>query len=109
MSHLRALGVDPGDVDVIVVTHNHGDHIGGLLGAVGWAYAGNPWLGLVVAVALAANTVVSVVLGGSLPLVLKRLGVDPALASAPILTTVTDMCGFFLALSLAALLLAKLV
>jgi len=36
---------------------------------------------------------------------LKRLGVDPALASSPLLTTFTDMCGFFLTLSLASSLL----
>lgn len=83
--------------------------LGALLGAVGWAYASNPWLGLVVGAALATNTVVSVLIGGSLPLLLKRRGVDPALASGPILTTVTDMCGFFLALSLATSLLPLLV
>ena len=37
---------------------------------------------------------------------LKRFEVDPALASGPILTTFTDMCGFFLVLSLADLILA---
>jgi magnesium transporter len=41
------------------------------------------------------------VIGGSVPLFLKRFGVDPALASSPLLTTVTDMCGFFLTLRLA--------
>ena len=46
--------------------------------------------------------------GGTIPLVLKRLGRDPALASSPILTTVTDMCGFFLVLSLATLVLPQL-
>jgi magnesium transporter len=39
---------------------------------------------------------------------LKRAGVDPALASGPILTTVTDIFGFFLVLSFAALMLPKL-
>ena len=43
---------------------------------------------------------------GTVPLLLKGLGVDPALASGPILTTVTDICGFFLALGLAALALS---
>jgi magnesium transporter len=44
---------------------------------------------------------VAVSIGGTIPLVLKRAGFDPALASGPVLTTVTDMCGFFLVLSLA--------
>ncbi len=51
--------------------------------------------------ALAVNTLVSVTLGGTIPLVLRRLGTDPALASSPILTTCTDMCGFLLVLGIA--------
>jgi magnesium transporter len=47
-------------------------------------------------------------LGGIIPLLLRRLNMDPALASGLILTTVTDMCGFFLALSLATVLLSQL-
>ncbi|MGK0171520.1 MAG: magnesium transporter, partial [Gammaproteobacteria bacterium] len=39
---------------------------------------------------------------------LKRFGADPAIASGPVLTTLTDMCGFFLVLSLATIWLAKL-
>ena len=54
------------------------------------------------------NTVVAVSIGGTVPLLLRRLRVDPALASGPILTTVTDMCGFFLVLSIAGAMLPKL-
>ena len=43
-----------------------------------------------------------------MPLLLKRLRLDPALVSGPILTTVTDMCGFFLVLSFATALLPRL-
>ena len=49
--------------------------------------------------------VIAVSLGGTVPLMLKRLGVDPALASGPILTTVTDMVGFFLALTFTSVML----
>jgi magnesium transporter len=59
-------------------------------------------LGIVVGVAMALNTVFAVSIGGIVPLVLRRLSLDPALASGPILTTLTDMCGFFLLLSLAS-------
>jgi magnesium transporter len=62
----------------------------------------------VVGGALAANTLVSVALGGMLPLVLKRFKLDPALVSSPLLTTVTDMCGFFFVLSFAASVMPKL-
>ncbi len=82
--------------------------LGILLGAVAALWQGNLWLGLVVGVALTLNTIVAVSLGGLIPLVLRRFDKDPALASGPILTTVTDMCGFFLVLSLASLALSKL-
>lgn len=82
--------------------------LGALLGGVAFFWKGSPWLGLVVGGALAANTLVSVTLGGLLPLMLKRLKLDPALVSSPLLTTVTDMCGFFFVLSFAAAVLPKL-
>lgn len=82
--------------------------LGLLLGGVAFLWKANPWLGLVVGGALAANTVVSVALGGMLPLLLKRLKLDPALVSSPLLTTVTDMCGFFFVLSFASSVLPKL-
>jgi len=84
----------------------NGVSLGVLLGLVAWLWRGNPTLGIVVGVALALNTIVAVSIGGSVPLILKGLGVDPALASGPILTTVTDICGFFFALGLAALALS---
>ena len=82
--------------------------LGLLLGGVAFCWKKNPWLGVVVGGALAANTLVSVILGGLLPLVLKRFKLDPALVSSPLLTTVTDMCGFFFVLSFAAAVLPKL-
>ena len=85
----------------------NGGTLGVLLGLVAWVWRGNPILGVVVGAALALNTVVAVSIGGSVPLILKRLGVDPALASGPILTTVTDICGFFFALGFAALALSQ--
>lgn len=75
--------------------------LGLLLGGVAWAWKGNPYLGVVVGAALALNTLVAVGLGGVIPLALRYMKMDPALASGPILTTVTDMCGFFLVLSFA--------
>jgi magnesium transporter len=82
--------------------------LGVLIAALAWGWKGNPVLGLVVGGALLLNTVVAVSIGGTVPLLLRRFGVDPALASGPILTTVTDMCGFFLLLSIAAAVLPML-
>jgi magnesium transporter len=81
----------------------NGAALGVLLGLVAWLWRGTPTLGIIVGAALALNTIVAVAIGGAVPLLLKGVGVDPALASGPILTTVTDICGFFLALSFAAL------
>jgi magnesium transporter len=83
--------------------------LGLLLACVAWLWKGNPWLGLVVGTALAANTLVAVVIGGALPLFLKGMRIDPALAAGPVLTTITDTGGFFLVLSLATLALPHLV
>jgi len=75
--------------------------LGIMIGIVAWIWKGNPYLGLVIGLALAANTMIAVSIGGTVPLLLKRFGVDPAVASGPLLTTATDMAGFFLVLSLA--------
>ncbi len=82
--------------------------LGVLLGFAAWAWKGNAVLGLVVGGALAVNTVVAVSIGGTVPLILRRFKLDPAVASGPLLTTVTDMCGFFLLLSIASLVLPQL-
>ncbi len=79
--------------------------LGVLLGVTAYVWKGNIYLSLVVGLALAINTIVSVSLGGLVPLFLRGMRLDPALASGPILTTVTDMCGFFLVLSLATAML----
>jgi len=83
--------------------------LGLLIGSIALIWKGNPWLGLVVGTALMLNTTVAVCVGGLVPLLLKGLGQDPALASGPILTTITDMCGFLLILGLASLCLPLLI
>ena len=86
----------------------NGIALGTLLGAAAWLWKGNPWIGVVVGLALALNTIVAVSVGGLVPLFLKRRNIDPAVASGPMLTTITDMCGFFLVLSLATAMLPLL-
>jgi len=82
--------------------------LGMLLGLAAGLWKQNVYLGLVVGIAMAANTVIAVCAGSLIPLALRRLRLDPALVSSPVLTTITDMCGFFLVLSLADLMLAYL-
>jgi len=86
----------------------NGIALGLLLGLAAWAWKGNAILGVVVGGALAANTIVAVCIGGAIPLILRRFKFDPAVASGPLLTTVTDVCGFFLLLSIASLVLPAL-
>lgn len=87
----------------------NGFALGCLIAMVALLWKGNPYLGLVVGMAMMLNTLIAVSLGGTLPLIMRQLKLDPALASGPILTTVTDMCGFFLVLSTASLMLDRLV
>jgi magnesium transporter len=82
--------------------------LGILIGIAAYLWKGNIYLGIVAGAALAINTLVAVSLGGTIPLILKKFNVDPALASGPILTTVTDMFGFFLALSFASIAISQL-
>jgi magnesium transporter len=82
--------------------------LGSLIGLAAYLWKGNLYFGLVAGGALAINTVVAVSIGGTIPLILKRFNADPALASGPILTTITDMFGFFLALTFAGLFMSHL-
>jgi magnesium transporter len=92
----------------IVVGAINGTVLGLIIAVAAWLWKGNVFLGLAVGIALALNTVVSVSIGGCVPLVLKRFNIDPALASGPVLTTVTDICGFFLVLGLATMWLTRM-
>lgn len=92
----------------ITVGMINGSILGLLIGLAAYLWQGNIYLGLVVGGALAVNTLLAVSIGGTVPLILKGFDIDPALASGPILTTITDMVGFFLTLTFAALALAQL-
>ncbi|TWU25061.1 Magnesium transporter MgtE [Novipirellula galeiformis] len=87
----------------------NGAALGLLVAILAVLFNGNPYLGIVVGIALFTNTIIAVSIGGVVPLLLKRFGFDPAVASGPLLTTVTDMCGFFLVLGLATMMLSKLI
>ncbi|MFQ5764501.1 MAG: magnesium transporter [Rhodospirillales bacterium] len=76
-----------------------------LMGAVAWIWFGSATLGLVIGLAMIVNMVVAGLAGATIPLMLDRAGVDPAVASSVFLTTVTDVVGFFVFLGLAALFL----
>jgi magnesium transporter len=60
-------------------------------------------LGYIIAMALVINLVSAAIAGASLPGILQRLGIDPAIAGTVLLTTITDVIGFFSFLGLATL------
>ena len=83
----------------------HGLLLGLVAGIVAYYWHGSEYIGAVVGVAMLGNLVVASISGVSLPLVLKALNIDPALASAVAVTTLTDVIGLVLYLGLATLLL----
>jgi magnesium transporter len=76
-----------------------------VMGIVGVIWFGSPELGYVIAAAMVINLVVAGFAGTVIPVLLERMGIDPALASGAFVTTVTDVVGFFAFLGLAAMVL----
>ncbi|MDJ0685423.1 MAG: magnesium transporter [Alphaproteobacteria bacterium] len=76
-----------------------------LIGGLTWAWFGEPMIGVVIAAAMIINLLAAGLTGTMVPLLLQRLKVDPAVGSTVVLTTITDVIGFFAFLGLAALIL----
>ena len=62
-------------------------------------------LSLIISLAITINLIVAAIAGATIPMLLQKLGADPALAGTVVLTTVTDVVGFFAFLGLASLFL----
>ena len=75
--------------------------IGIVTGLIAWLWRGNPFLGIIVGMGMIVNLVAAGLSGAAIPIVMKKLGADPAQSSSIILTTVTDVVGFFAFLSFA--------
>jgi magnesium transporter len=80
----------------------NGAVIGAIVFVFAYFYDLNPLLGLVVFLAMTGNLIIAGVAGSAIPLVLKRVGIDPAVASSIIITTFTDVFGFLLLLGMAS-------
>jgi magnesium transporter len=85
----------------------NGVTLGIVLGGIVWAWFGEWPLALVIASALTINLLAAALAGVMVPVTLKRMGFDPALAGGVILTTVTDVMGFLSFLGLATLVLLR--
>ena len=75
------------------------------MGLIGIFWFGTAMLGVVIAISMLINLVVANLAGTTIPVILEKLGIDPALASGAFVTTVTDVVGFFAFLSIAGILL----
>ena len=93
----------------VVLGLTHGIVLGVIIGGVAWAWQGNPILGLVLAIAMTGNMVVASIAGAGVPLLLRKLKMDPAVSAAVFVTTFTDVIGFALFLGLAAIFIELLV
>lgn len=76
-----------------------------IVATVAYIWFGDVRIGLIIAGAMAINLLVAAGAGFALPLTLKRIGIDPALAGGVVLTTITDVVGYFSFLGLGAMVL----
>src|SRR3546814_11386353 len=72
-----------------------------LAGTAAWLWFGQPMIGVIIGVAMVINLMVEALAGALVPLGLEKLGVDPAVASSVLVTTLPDGVGFFAFLGLA--------
>ncbi len=93
--------------EVIIGIFN-GIALGSLFAVVAYYLEANMILGLVAGFALGCNVLLAGVVGGTMPFIIRRLGGDPAMMTGPVLTTITDITGVTIYLSLATLFLSGL-
>lgn len=92
----------------LVIGVTNGVAIGLLLGVLAFAWKGNVGLGVVAGLAMLLNMATAVTAGVLVPVSLRALRLDPALASGVLVTTFTDVLGFFFFLGLATLLVERI-
>ncbi len=76
-----------------------------IIGVISYLWFSLPMLGVVIALSMIINLVGAGFFGAVIPLSLQKMGIDPAIGSTVLLTTVTDIVGFFSFLGLASLIL----
>ena len=106
-----ALGELPGNRGRKLLLHEatlgilNGIYLGLVVAIICSLWIGNPLIGLVLGVAMFGNMVIAGVVGASIPLILRKIRQDPAISSAVVVTTFTDIVGFLLFLGLASLII----
>ena len=86
----------------------HGLSVGIVAGVILYLKYGNVYLGLIIVAAMVGNLIIAGLFGYLVPLILRQLNIDPAVASSIFVTTATDVFGFFAFLGLARLFLPYL-
>lgn len=104
-----------GDIDIdkakrtifkeVIVSSINGAVYAVVMGIVAYFWFQMPMLGVVMGIAIVINLLTAGFFGAIIPLSLKKFGVDPAIGSTALLTTVTDIVGFFSFLGLATIIL----
>lgn len=89
----------------VLVAISNGLIFGILAGIVAAVWFSNIMLGVVILLAMIANLLVAGFFGSVIPLILKKFDIDPAVGSSVVLTTLTDIVGFFAFLGIATILL----
>jgi len=89
----------------IMIGSINGMVMGGLVAIISWFWFQQFMLGLVLAVSVMINLAIAGFIGSMIPLLIKKSGGDPAIASPLLLTTATDAIGFFVFLGLAEMIL----
>jgi magnesium transporter len=102
--------VEPGNARLLLAKELAVGALNGLLWAtviatLAYVWFGSLAIGGIIALAILINLICAALAGVLLPLLLRNLGIDPALAGSVVLTTVTDVVGFLAFLGLATVLL----
>lgn len=89
----------------VIAGATNGVIIGIIVAVIASVFNQNPLFGLIVGIAMVVNLIIAGFFGALIPLIMKKLGKDPATSATIFITTCTDVFGFFVFLGLAALLL----
>ncbi len=83
--------------------------LGLLVGVFASVWQGKPMLGVCVGLAMLGNMLTASTMGTLVPIIFRRVGIDPAVASAPFISTAIDITGLLIYSALATMLITKLI
>ena len=93
--------------DEFMVAGITGVSLGSILFLIAWGWQHDIHLAMVVGLSVPLATIFAKCVGGVIPLILRAVGLDPAMASSPLVTTLTDLCSYLTVLLLAGALVLR--